>query len=468
MITEQFQVEPANRMRAEEPAVTAGSAADSGTNDDAAISLLLALELRGRLGDRDRELLDRVAPDGHIAFVVHEGRFVHPEDVELFPLEVIEPAFAHQGQALFAHHWQDATGRDRRRCTIHTAVIETVGGASFVLGFLGPDRGSDAQRASDRYGGMVARLRRLQEELREPLGRAHEHLAKDQAGLVVDRDSGRVAAVNEAAEVLLGLAGEILVGRPFSCLSEKRRASAPRTKIGLTNLDHPRLRLALVALEADVAADADAPDDPFVADFFIHRLRRRLSNIMVSVSLLQAQNEHRLRPDEQALMQGVLAQAQKANSYLSEMNLLLNYEALPRCESGLLTELEHAVDLAREELPQGLEAEITCSPERAIVTAPRGIHLRLLRAALLTHGAGENQTCRCRIAVRPSDSEGLEVTIESETKTDSSANPDRAAWRGLAERLAARAGVEYTAPADGAGILRSRLQIKGDHTGGQQ
>jgi hypothetical protein len=84
-------------------------------------SLLIGQCLRDWLTDSEKNFLDLLVCDFAILFLIKEGKFLHPEGVELFNLELIETALRERGEAFFCHRLNLKNNSEKYHYKVHTA-----------------------------------------------------------------------------------------------------------------------------------------------------------------------------------------------------------------------------------------------------------------------------------------------------------------------------------------------------------
>ncbi len=208
MMLTQFQDEPAPVATGAERLADESMNAAHGAELSA---LALGLSLRNHLTDGEKDYLDRLAPPGGLTFMVRDDSYVHPDGVELFPLEVIEAAVNLGGQAIFSHHYRPAEG-DGNTFEIHTAVVRQDESGVVVLGMFRPENilGQDGLR--NEFADLTLRFRRAIDAVVPLSRRLAEVLENDAPAIVVNRLSGRVLAVNNTAGKFLKCEASAIVG----------------------------------------------------------------------------------------------------------------------------------------------------------------------------------------------------------------------------------------------------------------
>src|SRR5512138_2367608 len=177
--------------------------------DASLLTLIAGVALRGELCDSERELLDRFAAPNTLIFLVQDRTFVHPDNVEIVSLDQIEATFCAGDDAVFSHrqHLSDDLGRKTKM--IRTARVGQTGKGALVLGMIGAEL-PELRAEHDRHFGEVVQLVRTSLKGLMPIIEWLEaRLASASPTLVVGRSTGRLLAVNTAAQQLFDHAGNV-------------------------------------------------------------------------------------------------------------------------------------------------------------------------------------------------------------------------------------------------------------------
>jgi hypothetical protein len=231
-------------------------------------ALLLGLRLRGWLTERERELLDSLAPERSTTFVIHGERYLHPEGLQLFPFELIEAAIHKGGDAIFTHRYRRDTNKASYHYTIYTAVINWPASPPLVLGFFGPDDQMKTPEVENRFHELVTLFRETYHSHHECAERLQQQLASDTPVIIVNRCSGRVVTLNEDAADLLHTDTIDLVDRELGEIRVQLGDLLPGHRLTMTNINEDELFLTIITLTA--AAPSHQEREPSTSeDLFI-------------------------------------------------------------------------------------------------------------------------------------------------------------------------------------------------------
>ncbi len=458
MGAKQFQDEPAicdsvdltprNRM----PAVESHQ-----TGEGAVTSLLFGLRYRGWLTDTEKEYLDGLATEHGIVFVVRGNYYLHPEDVALFPLDVIEGSIAQGGGAIFAHRYLPPHERRGRTYEIQTGVINPGRPEPLILGHFGPDSDTDRQAVGERFSELVRRFRSTYDAIDSLDDRIRECLASRIPALIVNRSSGRIMCLNSAATRLSGENEAELVDREFGQMKDRLERLMHNRKLSMRNLSGAGLNLSLISFE--VVTPPKAAKEPFLADFFLYRFRHRISNIMIAASLLKATAEESRTEDETILAQTIIDETRELDKSLSRLNLLWDYDSMAVSSTNLVTEIEHAIDLVSLSLERECVVRIRDGAGSPNIDAGGAAWVSLLESILMAHLADRPES-PTTVSINHNGADGLTVRVDTESKMTGTETQVDSQWAEYASRLATRMNVDLATDRLLEGrLLRTELTI---------
>ncbi len=432
----EFQVEPTRINRLTETDRESCPTWQPNEQAQAAIeSLLLALRYRDWLGDSEKNFLDLLAPPHSVTFLIRNREYLHPEDVPLFPMDLIETALDGGGQAIFTHRYEPQHKTDYDCYKVHTARISPMDREELILGTLGPDNlyGSPAQE--DRFGWLVELFRKAWFAADEPESRIAGRLEGTDPILLINRASGRVLAANQQLAEMMATDLRSIVDTEYSEFSRQLSAKSCDMRLKLENLASDPIQLCMATVLPIVRAREEKPSDGLIADFFIHTMRNKLAGITAAASHLGSLAEEVDARDEIELSDIVLGEATQLDRELDRLLTMIAYDRLPNKDVVIAGSLAKAIDnvLARE----SARATIICekaSSKRVFESPPPALSL-LFESALFSHLRHQRQESQTRIVL---EEDPQHTTIHLHTEMDRP-NPElvlNAHWRTCALRLA--------------------------------
>jgi len=421
------------------PAIVTRIGLSEVTKAAAVESLLLGVRLRGWLADRDKEFLDNLTPDRSIAFLIHGKRYLHPEGVRLFPHEMVESAIAQGGEALFSHRYRP--GRSHADgYTIHTALINPSEENPLVIGYFGPDNQLSHPETHDRFFKLVSQFRQAY----RLAGQVAQELAVRQEAevptAIINRCSGRVVAVNGAAETLLRISERRLVDLEFGQLKSRLMPILTSRRLKITNVSRENLYLSVITILPDLASRDRRGSG--TDEFFVEVLRSKSADIVKTVKRLETLSDRIVNEEITALSGAVAKATRELDLYIARLRFLWHYDRLAPGGVDLLEELRQALGRVVSVVGSKRSIEIGETTSGFEVRAPRGALLNLFESILLSHLSELDVPGNTNISLEKHPA-ARELVIVFETDTfpvlaENSINPECLSY---AKELAARMGV---------------------------
>lgn len=283
-------------------------------------SMLLGIRLRGWLTDSEKKFLDNLAPDRSITFLIHQDQYLHPEGVELFPLELIETAIHKGGEAVFTHRYQ-LNSNDASDCyTIYTAVINPPQPKPLVLGYFGPDSQPGLYETENRFYQLVSLFREAycrHQDFTQALAR---RLGSAMPTIIVNRCSGRVVSLNEAAAKLFHKDSRSLIDLEFGQVKGQLLSILPGHKLKMSNINDDDLYLTVITVPStDVSHEHGSLCIP---DKFLQRMRAMIIDMTKTASNLERLSHKVTDSEVAAVSHQVVEAARELELYMTELDLL--------------------------------------------------------------------------------------------------------------------------------------------------
>ncbi len=227
--------------------LTIGSGTTEKDNSAAVESMLLGTVLRGWLADREKQLLDSLAPNRSITFLIRGRQYLHPEGTQLFPSDLIEAGIRQGGEAFFSHRYRPENCQTDGY-TIHTALINPLEPVPLVLGYFGPDSQLGRPEIKDRFYRLVSQFRHTYRSAVD-IVRDLTGTQKTQAPtIIVNRCSGRVMWTAKAAERLFRTSQQSLVDQEFGQLTSRLALVSCGHKMKMVNISKGSLHLTVITI----------------------------------------------------------------------------------------------------------------------------------------------------------------------------------------------------------------------------
>ena len=245
--------------------------------------LMLGMQLRESLSEQDRSLLNRLAPPNRSVFLVHRGRFVHPENFDAFPLEHIDSCVGEQ--AFFSHRFRPEGEHTGQATTIQTAVINQGDPNSLLFGWFGSEQISD-DNWDHRFSKLVAELRNAYSESAGLAKRLQAQFNTAEPTLLVDHETGRLLHLNKSAADLCEQKPSTMVDLHF----EQVRALLGRTltnrRLIMKRVTAGNIKVTMVTLP--LIKESKDTNNRVVVDYREHTSEEKLASIIMAAELLKS------------------------------------------------------------------------------------------------------------------------------------------------------------------------------------
>ena len=174
--------------------------------------LVARFVLNGWITDKGKVFLDSLAPEDCLTFLIDGKNYIHPEGLELFPFEVIETTTLHGGEAIFSHHYKPECTKDSyHQYRIFSAIINPHESDSIILGLFGPSHRMGNIDEDCEFARLVNVFRETYTAIKPDLPTLRQSLRRTEGTVMVDRSSGRVIALNQAASQIFKRSDKAMV-----------------------------------------------------------------------------------------------------------------------------------------------------------------------------------------------------------------------------------------------------------------
>ena len=415
--------------------------------------VLLRAVLTGRIADSDRDVLDCLAPENQVTFLVQGGQWLHPDDVPLFPLDVIGPAVSQVGATIFTHRYCPQPASRDHAYRVWTLGLTVGTQPGLVLGFFGTEAEWDVGQIETQIHAIADVARAAAARVASQLARIQTALAADEPCVLVNRDSGRIILGNEEAARALKMNVASLFDLAYDDFEHQLRPTLGDRRLVLENLQSALSELCLVSLPTAVGNEGASTAKP---SSWRRQLGVRVRNACYLARKIGAKTENR---DDSAVHR-------LNNALLDELHdlELLTHGVDPDAVAGRL-------EKARQ--PQSLIAGAVQAPaikrrlKRAVVIndqtsddclATGGpVVEALIGATMLSHYDLSPDLLHTTITL-DNDSLNLAVRIDSIPDGEQFTPEFDPVWLDLADHLAQQAGVQTDHAVAGAG-LHSILRV---------
>ncbi len=400
-------------------------------------SLLFGVLLRGTLTNAEKEFLDNLSPERAFTFLMQEERSFHPENVRLFPMTVIETLLHQRGEAVFTHRYRPE-GSLSREYLILTALLNPSEAQPMVFGFFGPAAHLAQDEMYERFHRLVQQFRTAYHIASRMARKIEKHHTAGQLLLVVNRSSGRVVFVNDAA-LRLFPKGESIIGEEFGHIKQTLLSLLPGNRLKISHLNEGELYLSLIEVTARQEAKGPSPA------WFFDTLQGKSERLFGSLQKLETLCDEKTSGEILAHVRKITADATEYDYYVKCMSFLGTYDELELSEVNVLDELEHAVTVEAARINHTRRIERSGVAEPVTVTAPRHMFGMLFDSILLMHLKNLEMPGNTIISMKTNRrEEKLVLVFETDSFPSLAKEALDVEWLNCARGLAAKLGVTMT------------------------
>lgn len=410
--------------------------------DDATIyntnifSVLIGLRLQGQMTDRDRQVLDDLAGDDALIFLIHQDRYVHPEGVEMFPATIVETTLAQASGAIFTQQYRT----DNSIWLIHSAVINSGEVDPLVVGYFGQKEAMSKPSVANRFIQLVAQLRRDYKQSTTFVARLQESLVSDQPILIIDRDTNRIISANQAAEEVASCNENCLDGTDYREFRKKLLATDKHMSVSMQNLIHENCHFCIVGF--GVTPDKETGESSCMTPHFVHKMRNKISSIYTAATHLETVASESMETDEAQLMSIIVEEVSDLNQQLDRFHLLLEYDRMPKETVNLKEEFDRAAHAVNTKMGSLNTATGVENLALFIQSGPADSWYFLFEAILNSHWGSRDAAATTNFSVFDTTTPGQAILTATTTwPVGAKEKSVDASWPAYATKLAHKLGV---------------------------
>jgi len=391
--------------------------------------MLMGLRLQQMLTENDKGFLDQLPPPNSIAFLIEGAKYHHPEDVNLFPVELISPA-VNQGREAFFSHRYETDSPCPVGYKIHTAVINPNEANSIILGFFGPEQLLNRSSVENRFYDIILRCRQIYQAQNKLYKKLKNILADERAVIIVNRTSGRILTVNPAVGKLFDHDEPILPGKEYGVLKKQLVNLLSHSKLGITNISEGNLHLSIVTIEVY----SQKKTDKNYRDYFFTSARNKVAAIRSATNNLKKTSENYFDSNINNYLNDVQTELTELDLYLFGFRLLDNYPDTPMTITSIsevLNRLIPKLNITKNNWLKGTDII-----DKIAIRAPENAFTFLVEAILKVH-SGDELFPRTTVISMNNDYPDAGVCLKIETELDGMPDSSRKnkIWKLYAEEL---------------------------------
>jgi hypothetical protein len=372
-----FQTDtPANRNQ--QLVVESASTFDSDCRP-AIASMLLGLRYRETLTASEQLLLDELAGDNGISFLIRGQTYLHPAGVELFPLDEIRAVATAPAGTVFSQT-RKADSTDLNSYLMMTVTIGNSTLGRLIFGMLVPASLRRDQSALRRFHDIARQFVESAEIASHSASHLENSASNGDPWILVNRASGRTVAVNQAVAGLLKAPALELIDREFGSL---------RTQLGnvigrgltMTSMGNDTLPLCLIKVESGPMPGK--PQD--VSAFLVEQMRNKISGIQSAAAHLRAATCWKHESEEADLALLIESAATELDQQIYRLHLMFDFEKLECRPIEISKAISASIEQLRQAHPSLREIRVDWKADELVLTAPTGAVENLIEVAIQSH-----------------------------------------------------------------------------------
>lgn len=351
-------------------------------------SLVLAMRFRDCLSEQEQNLLDLLAPDRTISFLIKGERFLHPAGVPLFPLEMIESMGLTGGNAILSLRYRPQVASDIDCYRLRAARISTPDQAPLILGMLGPEPTVNSGSDEDYFAHLASVFRQAWQTTSDLASLIAPKLGANYPTMVINRSAGRPLAANRPFSKLVGLSQDQLINKEYSELAVGLSEPVKKNRLTMENISTDGLDLCVTSLQPAQTRPVESSDDGQLTGFLVHAMRNKLAAIIAASSHMRSLFKEQESGDTHELTDIILEEAAKMDRHLNLLDLIANYSRYNSRPTSISEELNRTTTMITGRYSGNLNINIAADSAGATINVPAESLSLLFDAILSAHLVG--------------------------------------------------------------------------------
>lgn len=356
--------------------------------DTGLASLLIGLGTRGYLVDREKEFLDGLVPSHSLCFLLLDGRYLHPEGLELLSADQLEASYL-QGDAIYSHRQRFLSGR-LNTCRVNASRVGEVNGQQVTFGMIGPDSAEQFDSGIDSFTALAQQFRQGAARMAPMIASLREALACDHPVLVVNRCSGRVVAANGPLIEKYAGDSDALIDSEYGESKSHLADLTSSSKMTAKNLHTEELGLTLLAFTPKPVRAQDLAHCMYGR--FVGSLRRSTQALHATAHHLEGIINWQPGHPEAELLHLIHEETAELEQIVQRYQILAEFDQLRTRDINPAEELRNAVTRAAIQHPKRQLALSEQWDSVATMRAPSEALVSLYETILQIH---LGTTCSC-------------------------------------------------------------------------
>lgn len=402
-----------------------------------AISMLIRLLLNGWITDKEKLFLDNLPPGDCLAFLLRERTYIHPEGLQLFPLEMVESATMQAGEAIFSHlHRPQTAGDDGQPYRIFSAAINPADSEKIVLGFFGPEYRLGSFDEDNHFAKLVYSFREAYTLVSREIDKLREYLARDEATILINRTTGKVLTLNRAAAQLLSRSERALVDIGLDQFRYHLLPLLAQHNLKMDNITASDLGVSVVTFES--SADPSEGESELL-DYFAQRFSDNTSALILAIGELQQLTGG---DDVRQLSRPIQSEAKRMQTTLEQFDLMRNYDNRIFIPQSVKQEVKRVIAGLPQHLVEGYPVSVNTDETEMVVEAPERALGMLLEELLMLQLTLTEEGTETMVMLHSPNSTEYKIRIESTQPNHVHATDATGISSTFTRRLAAKLGID--------------------------
>lgn len=293
------------------------------------------IALHKRLSHNDQLLLDSFCKPQYSLFLLKDNEYLYTRSSAVIPFEYLKSNTQTGIDALFSNKYFSPDGRI---FTILTYPVKSADSEKIILGAIVHSESENSTDFEQEFIKLAQSFSKIYRNIQNDISHVGSIVNTDRATLVIDRETGNIAAANNIMARLLHLTELELIDANFFDLHHIFSQVIPHHTIKMTNISSTTGSLAQVTLD-DITKEKPKKIDPNM--IITEQLANHLAHITLAISELKEQ----FSPSEKdiSLFDTTMSELDKIDHFIKLYNLHNRIDDIPIENQHLLSQLEFAI-----------------------------------------------------------------------------------------------------------------------------
>lgn len=403
--------------------------------------MFLGLRYRDTLTASEQLLLDELAGDHGISFLIRGQAYLHPADAPLFPLDEIRAAAAAPVGTVFSQT-RKADSADINSYLMMTVTVGDPALGKLIFGMLVPAGLRRDESALRRFHHIARQFVESAEIASHSAANLENSTSDGKPWILVNRSSGRTVAANRAAAGLLMASPLELVDREFGSL-RTRLGNVIGRGLTMTSIGHDILPLCLIKVESGPVTSQ--PQD--AGAFLVGQMHNKISGIRTAAAHLRAATCWKHESDEADLALLIESAATELDQAIYRLHLMVDFDKLERRPIEISKAVAASTEQLRHAHPSLRDVRVDWKADELVLSVPTGAIENLIAVAIQSQTHDFVEPAHVSIEAT-SDENDLRLKISSRLENRRRAPQFNPGWSQLTTHLGTNLQGRVTHSAD--------------------